>query len=97
MLAFLHTGITNTGSEGTNHVIKITARDAHGFRNPENQRLRTRCTTTHAAAETPTGFPLVSLRHRLKRRGDGRDTTEVRSGFPGRCGPDRGGDRQVDR
>jgi len=46
VLAFLHTGITNAGSEGTNRVIKTVARDAYGFRNPENQRLRTRTATT---------------------------------------------------
>ncbi|WP_219539950.1 ISL3 family transposase [Nonomuraea guangzhouensis] len=46
ILAFLQTGITNAGSEGTNRVIKTTARDAYGFRNPGNQRLRTRCATT---------------------------------------------------
>lgn len=46
ILAFIHTGITNAGSEGTNRVIKTLARDAYGFRNPENQRLRTRCATT---------------------------------------------------
>jgi transposase len=46
ILAFLHTGITNAGSEGTNRVIKTVARDAYGFRNPHNQRLRTRCATT---------------------------------------------------
>ena len=46
ILAFLHTGITNAGSEGTNRVIKTLARDAYGFRNPENQRLRTRTATT---------------------------------------------------
>jgi transposase len=46
ILAFLHTGITNAGSEGTNRVIKTVARDAYGFRNPENQRLRTRSATT---------------------------------------------------
>ena len=46
VLAFLHTGITNAGSEGTNRVIKNVARDAYGFRNPENQRLRTRAATT---------------------------------------------------
>ncbi|WP_255500012.1 transposase [Micromonospora sp. Llam0] len=46
ILAFLHTGITNAGSEGTNRVIKTVARDAYGFRNPINQRLRTRCATT---------------------------------------------------
>ncbi|MGC5033965.1 ISL3 family transposase [Micromonospora sp. DT229] len=44
--AFLTTGITNAGSEGTNRVIKTIARDAYGFRNPENQRLRTRTATT---------------------------------------------------
>jgi Transposase len=45
-LAFIHSGITNAGSEGTNRVIKTIARDAYGFRNPANQRLRTRCATT---------------------------------------------------
>ncbi|MFE1879163.1 transposase [Streptomyces diastatochromogenes] len=49
ILAFLHTGITNVGSEGTNRVIKTIARDAYGFRNPGNQRLRTRCATTRRA------------------------------------------------
>ncbi|MGS2620186.1 ISL3 family transposase [Micromonospora sp. LZ34] len=44
--AFLRTGITNAGSEGTNRVIKTIARDAYGFRNPESQRLRTRTATT---------------------------------------------------
>jgi hypothetical protein len=38
--------ITNAGSEGTNRVIKTLGRDAYGFRNPENQRLRTRTATT---------------------------------------------------
>ncbi|MGP3966041.1 ISL3 family transposase [Nonomuraea sp. 3N208] len=46
ILAFIQTGITNAGSEGTNRVIKTVARDAYGFRNPESQRLRTRCATT---------------------------------------------------
>ncbi|SCL36562.1 Transposase [Micromonospora rhizosphaerae] len=46
ILAFIQTGITNAGSEGTNRVIKTVARDAYGFRNPDNQRLRTRCATT---------------------------------------------------
>jgi transposase len=46
ILAFLNTGITNAGSEGTNRVIKTVARDAYGFRNPVSQRLRTRCATT---------------------------------------------------
>ncbi|MEV5766112.1 ISL3 family transposase [Micromonospora sp. NPDC052213] len=46
ILAFIHTGITNAGSEATNRVTKTVARDAYGFRNPVNQRLRTRCATT---------------------------------------------------
>jgi transposase len=49
ILAFLRTGITNAGSEGTNRVIKTIARDAYGFRNPVNQRLRTRAATTRKA------------------------------------------------
>jgi transposase len=47
--AFLHTGITNAGSEATNRVVKLAARCAYGFRNPTNQRLRTRCVTTRRA------------------------------------------------
>jgi transposase len=43
---FLHTGVTNAKSEGINRVAKLTARNAYGFRNPVNQRLRVRCTTT---------------------------------------------------
>ena len=46
ILAFLHTGITNAGSEATNRVIETVARNAYGFRNPDNQRLRTRAATT---------------------------------------------------
>jgi transposase len=49
ILAFIRTGITNAGSEGTNRVIKTVARDAYGFRNPTNQRLRTRAATTRRA------------------------------------------------
>jgi transposase len=49
ILAFIHSGVTNAGSEGTNRVIKTIARDAYGFRNPHNQRLRTRCATTRRA------------------------------------------------
>ena len=47
--AFLLTGITNAKSEGTNRVIKLEARCAYGFRNPINQRLRSRCATTRAS------------------------------------------------
>ncbi|MEV6971160.1 ISL3 family transposase [Hamadaea sp. NPDC051192] len=49
ILAFINTGITNAGSEGTNRMIKTIARDAYAFRNPVNQRLRTRCATTRRA------------------------------------------------
>jgi len=44
--AFLHTGITNAASEGYNRVVKLDARNAYGYRNPANQRLRTRYATT---------------------------------------------------
>ena len=47
--AFLHTTITNAASEGYNRVVKLDARNAYGYRNPENQRLRTRCATTRRA------------------------------------------------
>jgi transposase len=40
--AFLLTGITNATSEGNNRVVKLDARNAYGYRNPANQRLRTR-------------------------------------------------------
>jgi transposase len=49
ILAFIQTGVTNAGSEGTNRVIKTIARDAYGFRNPANQRPRTRAGTTRRA------------------------------------------------
>ncbi|MFD0289837.1 transposase [Streptomyces lutosisoli] len=47
--AFIATGHSNAKSEGINRMIKLTARAAHGFRNPANQRLRTRCVTTRRA------------------------------------------------
>jgi transposase len=47
--AFIATGHSNAKSEGINRMIKLTARAAHGFRNPTNQRLRTRCVTTRRA------------------------------------------------
>jgi len=47
--AFLNTKITNAKSEGYNRVVKLDARNAFGYRNPENQRLRTRCATTRRA------------------------------------------------
>ncbi|MGW7481154.1 transposase [Nonomuraea muscovyensis] len=39
ILAVLRIGITNAGSDGTNRVIKTIARDAYGFRNPENPAI----------------------------------------------------------
>ncbi|MFJ2478328.1 transposase [Streptomyces sp. NPDC087659] len=47
--AFIGTGHHNAKSEGINRVIKLVARAAFGFRNAENQRLRTRCVTTRRA------------------------------------------------
>lgn len=44
--AFIDTGHSNAKSEGTNHVIKLVSRNAFGFRNAGNQRLRTHCVTT---------------------------------------------------
>jgi len=44
--AFLHTGITNAATEGTNHLIKDAARVAFGFRNLDNQRRRVRFACT---------------------------------------------------
>jgi transposase len=47
--AFIHTGVTNAASEGVNRLIKLEARHAFGFRNPVNQRLRSRCASIRAA------------------------------------------------
>jgi transposase len=47
--AFIRTGITNATSEGINRVVKLVARNAFGFRNAVNQRLRVRCATTRRA------------------------------------------------
>ncbi|WP_408995818.1 transposase [Streptomyces europaeiscabiei] len=49
MSAFIATGRSNATSEGVNRMIKLRARNTHGFRNPANQRLRTRCVTTRRA------------------------------------------------
>ncbi|MFF3784241.1 transposase [Streptomyces sp. NPDC001933] len=53
ILAFLHTGITNAGSEDTNRVIKTIARDAYGFRNP--------ATSAYAPAARPPVEPVDTL------------------------------------
>ncbi|WUW67933.1 ISL3 family transposase (plasmid) [Streptomyces sp. NBC_01455] len=47
--AFIDPGHSNAKSEGINRVIKLVARNAFGFRNADNQRLRTRCVTTRRA------------------------------------------------
>jgi transposase len=47
--AYIWTGISNAASEGNNRLIKLEARNAFGFRNRENQRLRSRCATTRRA------------------------------------------------
>ncbi len=48
---YIKTGITNAASEGNNRVIKLEARKAYGFRNRENQRLRSHCAITRRARE----------------------------------------------
>ncbi|MFI9082252.1 transposase [Streptomyces sioyaensis] len=47
--AFIDTGHSNAKSEGINRVIKLTGRNAFGFRNADNQHLRTRCVTIRRA------------------------------------------------
>lgn len=47
--AFIDTGHSNAKSEGINRVIKLVARNAFGFRNADDQRLRTQCVTTRRA------------------------------------------------
>ncbi|WP_434481866.1 transposase [Streptomyces sp. NBC_01340] len=39
-------GPSNAVSEGNNRLSKLEARNAFGFRNRKNQRLRSRCATT---------------------------------------------------
>ncbi|MFE7749541.1 transposase, partial [Streptomyces sp. NPDC057428] len=50
---YLTTGITNAASEGNNRLIKLEARNAFGFRNRTNQRLRSRCATTRRSRREP--------------------------------------------
>jgi transposase len=66
ILAAITTGVTNAGTEGTNRVIKTDARCAFGYRNPANQRLRARATTTRRARghlTTHTSGPHARPRH----------------------------------
>lgn len=51
--AYIETGITNAASEGNNRLIKLDARNAYGFRNRANQRLRSRCATTRRSRRQP--------------------------------------------
>ncbi len=44
--AYITTGITNAATEGTNRLIKLDGRQAAGYRNPANQRLRARAAST---------------------------------------------------
>jgi transposase len=44
--AYVLTGVTNAGSDGVNRLVKLDARNAFGYRNPANQRLRGRAATT---------------------------------------------------
>jgi len=41
-LGFLHTGVTNAGTEATNRTVKTAACTAYGFRNLQNQRRQLR-------------------------------------------------------
>lgn len=52
ILAFLQTGITNAGTEGTNRLVKQVLRCACGFRNKRNYRMRVRlhCTRQRTSA-----------------------------------------------
>jgi transposase len=45
--------VSNAASEGTNRVIKLVARIAFGFRNPANQRRRSRYATTRTTRRPP--------------------------------------------
>lgn len=47
--AFIDSCHSNVKSEGNNRVIKLITRDALGFRNADNQRLRIRCVSTRRA------------------------------------------------
>lgn len=53
--AFLTTGITNAGTEGTNHLSKDAVRVAFGFRNLDNQRRRVRSACTRRSRLATTG------------------------------------------
>ncbi|WP_121181981.1 transposase [Nocardiopsis sp. Huas11] len=56
--AYVTTGSTNAASEGSNHLIKLEARNAFGFRNRANQPLR-----YDSAKPTEAAPPLNSKTH----------------------------------
>ena len=73
ILAFIRTGITNAGSEGTNRVIKTVARDAYGFRNPgkpasphplRHHPTKPRMPQPRLTSKSPIDPPVVALVHR---------------------------------
>ncbi|WP_240124551.1 transposase [Streptomyces sp. MUM 136J] len=54
--AFIDTGHSNAKSEGINRVIKLVARNAFGFHNADNQRLRTHCAARGSRSTPTTGW-----------------------------------------
>ena len=52
ILGFLETRITNTGTEGTNRMVKDTARITFGFHNLDHQRRRVRFHCTRQSRRT---------------------------------------------
>ena len=59
VLAFLQTGITNAGTEGTNRLVKQVLRGACGFRNSRNYRTRVRL---HCARRASARAPVPAVR-----------------------------------
>ncbi|GLW96080.1 ISL3 family transposase [Microtetraspora sp. NBRC 16547] len=60
-------GISNTASEGTNRIIKLVAGIAFGFRNPANQRRRSRYATTRTTRHPPRRVTKRRSRSAIKR------------------------------
>nr|WP_281286769.1 transposase [Catellatospora sichuanensis] len=61
ILAFIRTGITDAGSEGTNRVIKTVGRDAYGFRNPSTSGYAPAAPLLGEAAATSTSANFAEL------------------------------------
>ena len=59
VLAFLQTGITNAGTEGTNRLVKQVLRGACGLRNSRNYRTRVRL---HCAPRASARAPVPAVR-----------------------------------